>query len=138
MNASQLQARMEEILELPSSTRIAEAGKLGRDHSSDANLVKLITPLLNHEPPVAPDLTTDDGLSEIIPPQKRNVAKHFDSHWTALVLAAASKSAEAVALLVEELKYAHCNWNIRVILILCCVMCSGHRPPCSRILSRDI
>jgi hypothetical protein len=72
--------------------RIHYAAQLGKTHKNSPKLKELIDNLRKHPDPPAPVMETEDEFTEMLPPQKKNTAKHYHEDQLALTAAASSKT----------------------------------------------
>eukprot|EP01083_Nonionella_stella_P110415 323032_1 len=83
---------LRQVATLPYSKRVALFSRIGFEHKDVPELTIFIDSLLEHPPPDAPVLEDGDCFSEILPPQTRNVSKHYHKVGAALFAASASKT----------------------------------------------
>jgi hypothetical protein len=69
---------LKSVENLPYRKRIATAAKIGRDHKKNPQLKTLINDLRTHPAPPAVEREVEEGFSNMLPSQQRDVAKYFN------------------------------------------------------------
>eukprot|EP00029_Vermamoeba_vermiformis_P009761 TRINITY_DN4981_c0_g1_i1.p1 TRINITY_DN4981_c0_g1~~TRINITY_DN4981_c0_g1_i1.p1 ORF type:complete len:2111 (-),score=615.75 TRINITY_DN4981_c0_g1_i1:53-6385(-) len=104
---------LKSVENLPYRKRIATAAKLGRDHKKDPQLKTLINDLRKHPAPPAVEREVEEGFSNMLSSQQRDVAKYYNEDQMALNAAAASH--EHLDVLKDELKSQSVSFKKLVI-----------------------
>lgn len=90
--------------------RIKKAHEFGRDNAASAQLSEWIAEMRKHPDPVAPAMPAEEGFTELLPPQKLNIAKYYVEDQVALAVVVGSKTQTEV--LVNELN-SPSKWFIK-------------------------
>eukprot|EP01125_Pyxidicula_operculata_P020651 TRINITY_DN7677_c0_g2_i1.p1 TRINITY_DN7677_c0_g2~~TRINITY_DN7677_c0_g2_i1.p1 ORF type:complete len:2702 (-),score=655.08 TRINITY_DN7677_c0_g2_i1:38-8143(-) len=75
------------VANFPHRDRISYCVKLAKKHKNSPQLKSLIDELLKHPDPPVVEVDSEEGFTELFPPQQRNVPNYYDQHHLALLMA---------------------------------------------------
>jgi len=93
--------------------RAVFASELGKKHRNKPELRALVDDLLNHPAPVSgPEMDTEDGFTELLPPQRTSIYKYYTEDQLALSIATAAGMFD---IFKERLKSPSAMFDAKVI-----------------------